>query len=132
MRLNVIPFLFAPPHVARTHAPSTFAELITARAQTVCLPVWEGASDQTIWGTPQANHAFRAWHDACHVLGGFDYSLEGERATARMQCQQLEQRCLGRAARAVWWDVVAQAEHFAVTGAFPGDQIALARAEGIV
>lgn len=31
------------------------------------VPVNGGQSDGTIYGTPEANHAFRAWHDALHL-----------------------------------------------------------------
>ena len=47
----------------------------------------EGA-DNTIFGAPEVNYAFRAWHDWCHWMGGFDFSLYGECATCNMQIEQ--------------------------------------------
>jgi hypothetical protein len=130
MRLNAVPFLFAPAHIARAVAPSTFAELMGHGGGP--LPVWEGESTGTIWGTPQANHAFRAWHDAHHIAGALPFSLEGEREAARRQCAQLERRGLGRVAGLVWDDVAGQAAHYDAHGAFPLDQIAWHAARGNV
>lgn len=36
--------------------------------------VWTGASNRTIFGAPEINHAFRAWHDWCHLVLEADFS----------------------------------------------------------
>lgn len=117
--LQRIPFLFAPAHEAKRVAPATWDELRNAGRGIV----WEGESTRTIWGTPQANHAFRAWHDATHLELGADFTLAGERATGIAQCAQLERACLGRLVPIVWREVIGQTEFYAVHGRFPCDQL---------
>lgn len=40
--------------------------------------VWSGASDDTIFGLPSVNHAFRAWHDWGHIHLDAPFNMEGE------------------------------------------------------
>lgn len=94
------------------------------------LTVWSGASDATIYGAPEVNHAFRAWHDAAHVAGMHEFTLAGEAATAERQVRELL-AAYPRAPRA-WLallraEVTGQAEHFAAHGSFPADQAAFIR-----
>ena len=51
--------------------------------------VSSGHSEGTIFGDPEVNYAFRAWHDACHLLGDYPFTLEGETDACSMQCNQL-------------------------------------------
>lgn len=53
--------------------------------------VWSGASDRTIYGDPSVNHAYRAWHDWCHLDTGGDFSVDGEQKAARRQMDQLSE-----------------------------------------
>lgn len=121
--LNRLILELAPRHIARAQAPSTFAELMRSPD----LVVWDGASDATIYGDARVNHAFRAWHDACHIAGGFEFTLAGEMLACEMQCRQVLQRyprVHGRILAMIRAEVIGQAEHFAATGLFPEDQIA--------
>ena len=116
----------APAFEAKAIAPSTFAELRSSPR----LIVWEGASDQTIYGDANVNHAFRAWHDSCHLIGGFDFTLAGERQAAELQIRQVLQR-YPQAPRQ-WLDIIraevtAQAEYLEANGEFPADQLAFMR-----
>lgn len=58
------------------------------------LLVYDGHSENTVYDGHSSNHAFRAWHDYCHLMGQFDFTLRGEERTAELQ------DCLLRA----WWD----------------------------
>lgn len=108
-------------------APSTYAALKAHVARTGRLVVYGGASDQTIYGDPAVNHAFRAWHDVCHLLGNHDTSLAGEAATCRQQMHQLLQ-IYGDTPRTRHWqmiveaEIIGQAQHFERHGRFPLDQ----------
>ena len=119
---NAAIFALAPAHVARPIAPSTFADLRACPS----LIVWDGASDITIYGDARVNHAFRAWHDSCHLLGGFDFTLTGERNAANLQCAQLlaaYPRAPRHWLRLIHAEVTGQAEYFANYGVFPLDQL---------
>ena len=50
--------------------------------------VWTGASDCTMFGDAETNHAFRAWHDYVHVMYGFPFTQEGEQLVAKVQQRQ--------------------------------------------
>lgn len=60
-------------------APNTFEGLVKHTAMTGRMAVWNGASDKTIFADDQANYAFRAWHDACHLRGLHPFTPEGEK-----------------------------------------------------
>jgi len=122
----------APRFEARSFAPSTLAELRQCDAErpSAGLIVWSGESARTIYADAHVNHAFRAWHDAEHVRGGFGFDLRGERATADAQARAVL-RAYPSAPRA-WLalldaEINGQAEHFARFGAFPLDQVAFTR-----
>ena len=57
------------------------------------LPVWNGAADDTIWGCPGDNYAFRAWHDRAHAICRGDFDANGESATLEVQRDQLGAFC---------------------------------------
>jgi len=114
-------------------APSTYQRLKAHVARTGRLLVFGGASDRTIYGDPAVNHAFRAWHDFCHLEGGFDTSFVGEVATCRLQTRQLLTK-YGDSDRTWRWQklveagIVGQARHFERHGRFPVDQVAFVQA----
>jgi len=100
-----------------------------ARISGAPLPVFDGACDRTIWGSPAANIAFRAWHDAVHLALGADFSREGEVRVAQEQVAQA--RAAGASPGvldALWADTFGQVEYFARHGMFPADQITFVRA----
>lgn len=112
---------------ARAIAPATFAQVMECERSHGRVIVWEGASDGTIYSDPKVNHAFRAWHDACHIAGEHGFTLDGERATCERQIASLRIHFprapifIDTLLRA---EVIGQAEHFARTGEFPADQAA--------
>lgn len=70
-------------------APNTYEDLVAHIEVYGRVAVWSGDSDDTVFGDREHNWAFRAWHDYCHYLGKFDFSLEGERKTAYMQVNMM-------------------------------------------
>lgn len=108
------------------NAPGTFEEITAYHAKTGRVCVWDGASDNTIFADAGINHAFRAWHDSKHILNGYDFTREGEIATAR--AQQSDIRALYDGSRAdafcaiLWAEVVGQFEYAEYNGGFPVDQ----------
>lgn len=122
---NQVVLAMAPRFEARPCAPETFVELHSAPGI-----VWDGASERTIYGDERVNHAARAWHDHCHLLGRFDFTLEGERATAELQKRQIMlayPRAPLRWLRLIDAEVIEQANHLAMTGSFVSDQVAFVR-----
>jgi hypothetical protein len=65
-------------------APNNYGELLQAAARwqyalgDVFLPVWDGASNDSIYGSAAANHAFRYWHDMGHIAHHCDFTPDGE------------------------------------------------------
>ena len=61
------------------HYPSIDALLAdySARGR---IGVWSGASDRTVFSCPEANYAFRAWHDWHHILLRAPFDRKGEEA----------------------------------------------------
>lgn len=124
--LNSAILTLASEHQAQSHAPSTLDALLRLPEHQP-IPVWEGASHGTIYGCPKINHAFRAWHDACHILGRFPFTLEGERLACEMQIAQLRAAYPSAplsVARFLRAEVIGQAEYFARWEHFPKDQAA--------
>ncbi len=116
--------LLAPEFEARDDAPATFAELLSIEGR-ARLPAWRGASDRCIYGAPEINFAFRAWHDAVHLAGRFDFSPAGERRTCQEQIRQFYYKFpAAPAAVAALLDVEinGQVEYFVRRGQFPVDQ----------
>lgn len=88
--------------------------------------VWGGASDKTIYGSPEVNYAYRAWHDACHLQGNFPFTLDGEQAATRLQIRQLELN-FGKELALTWGlllhcEAVEQTVYYLNTGGFLDDQ----------
>lgn len=96
-------------------APNTPSDLF---GRTGRLVVWSGASDQTIYGDPSVNHAFRAVHDTLHLKHGFDFTVPQEMELGRVQAAMFP----GRLGDFIYADIVGQAEFFLATGDFPVDQ----------
>lgn len=106
-------------------APATYEALRAHVADTGRICVWSGASDQTIFGDPAVNYAFRAWHDWVHWRYSLPFTAEGERRVSMIQCRQLRaMRPLSGRDLCYWVhaEVVGQLEYKARWGSFPEDQ----------
>jgi hypothetical protein len=67
----------------------SFEEMKALYKSTGSIPINTGFSDNTIFGNPAINWAFRAWHDYCHLLLDADFSEQGERETCELQIAQM-------------------------------------------
>jgi len=108
-------------------APETYDELIAHLDAGARMLVYRGGSERTIYGDPEVNYAFRAWHDWCHWRGRHDFSPEGERAACAMQGDHLvtvygESSQTRRWRRILHAEIIGQREYFDRHGVFPDDQ----------
>ena len=108
-------------------APNTYDDLQAHFAKTGRVLVWSGASDHTIFGDPEVNHMFRAWHDTKHILFELPFTLEGEIEACRLQCEDIKalygEGETGKALiKLVEAEVIGQALYHDARGGFPKDQ----------
>ncbi len=88
------------------------------------VPVWSGASDQTIWSCADVNRVFRAVHDSHHLATGLGFDAVSEHALAHHICRLVDKRD-----RAILWaEVHGQVEYFTTWGRFPVAQREFVRA----
>lgn len=88
------------------------------------LPVSGDNMTTTIFGTDQANIAFRFWHDILHCTYGLDFSLKSEVAIGEMHVAEIK-RIFGADsldARIMEADTVGQSIYQSIKGQFPKDQ----------
>ena len=120
----------AGDHRAVADAPQSFEALLAATGgnPSAEIPVWNGASESSIYGSDRGNFAFRAWHDRLHVILHAGFDAEGERAVAVAQRDAIL-RATGdsEAAEAVWADVWGQFLYERRHGRFPDDQAAFVK-----
>ena len=89
-------------------------------------------SDNTIFGCPETNWAFRAWHDWTHFIIQAPFTLDGELAVAHRQIEDLV-RVYGHGAetrdfaKLIMCEVYGQASYHVEHGEFPADQRAFTR-----
>ena len=114
-------------------APNTFTDLMFAyknsTAGKVALPVFSGASNNTIYLTPKGNWGFRFWHDLVHCSNNFDFTLQGEIKTALVQLQDIT-NTFGKNSleyRVFRIDTIGQATYTNLYGKFVDNQIAFAK-----
>lgn len=124
----------APPHYPTYNAPDNIDRLMVhAKVQGISkarpLPVWSGASENTIYPSPRGNYAFRAWHDLTHIKLAAGFDEEGERRVAVEHQMEAANKGLSYRARVLLW--IDTWEQFVWgrenDGAFVEDQLAFAR-----
>lgn len=109
--------------------PDSLAELQDHVARTGRILVDGRHSDHTIFGCPEHNWAFRAWHDWTHLTIHAEFTLDGELAVAHRQIEDLC-RVYGHNEDTRLWsryimaEVYGQACYHHTTGEFPADQVA--------
>jgi hypothetical protein len=111
-------------------APDTYEKLKSRLDAGQCMLVWSGASDKTVFGCPEVNWAYRAWHDWCHWQAQLPFTLDGEERAARMQGEQLialfgDTQQTRRWQRIIHADIVGQGLYAEEHGHFPSDQSAI-------
>lgn len=126
--------LFPAGYDVAEDAPNDFEALKKHVATTGRMLVWSGGSDQTIFGDPETNWAFRAWHDWHHVNRNLPFTPEGEQAVVEWQINDLlkvygDGEQVQRWARILRCEVDGQVEYQNNhDGAFPKDQRAFTQA----
>jgi Ribosomal RNA adenine dimethylase len=119
--------LFPGGFLVGPDCPHSYEELVARLDAGKMMYVYDGASDRTIYGCPEVNYAFRAWHDWCHWKGRHHFSYTGEVAVYHMQCGHLD-KIYGESARTEHWkrilkaEIVGQLEYLLEYGQFPEDQ----------
>ena len=90
-------------------------------------------SDRTIYGEPEFNYAFRAWHDWTHWVLRAEFDLPGELAVAHRQIEDMHRVFgyggeTGLFAALIMAEVYGQALYQHRYGEFPQDQVEFTRA----
>ena len=106
-------------------APNTFPALMQAYRYSCVsgdpLPVFNGECEDTIYGSPEANYAFRYMHDVVHVQLGLEFDVADEIAAAKAQ-----RRMLGHLTpeeeRVFFIDTIGQSLWHTITGDFLENQ----------
>jgi len=88
---------------------SAFEEVDKKWANNEPIPIWSGASDDTIWGSPLANWLFRVWHDSIHCKEGCWFGLDGEIDAAVHHMEQARKAGCPELAAVCWLEVAGQA-----------------------
>jgi hypothetical protein len=114
-------------------APSNLRQLKAHVAETgrILVPTQDGMN--TIFRDDEINGAFRAWHDAVHVVHGFEFTESGEAATCLVQMAQLFKKFGVNAtskkyAQYLMAEVIGMSRHSSKTGRFPEDMYAFTEA----
>lgn len=97
-------------------APASLGELVDRWSGLGPVPVSGEHAEHTIWGHPDLNAIFRAWHDSLHVLDAREFDPEGERAIARLHlriCETEGER------EVLWAETEGQSAYFRRWGVFP-------------
>lgn len=110
-------------------APTNLRQLQLHIEQTGRIAVDRRNSARTIFGCPEHNWAFRAWHDWSHWVLRAEFDLNGELSVAHRQCEDLT-RAFGHGATVASWHRIIMAEVYGQVlyhkrhGIFPEDQVA--------
>jgi hypothetical protein len=102
-RANLEHFVLAKAHrlakdlgfsyIESDNAPNNFDELEQAFKHSMNtkapLPVFSGASENTIYLSKEGNWSFRFWHDVVHTTHGYKLTLEDEIKCSSIQCEEV-------------------------------------------
>lgn len=100
----------------------TFDKLKDYYSKSNRLPVWKGASENTIFSRPEINWYFRAWHDLIHLENNYDFSPLGEINTCIEQINELPNEW-SYERNLLIAEVIGQVMHFEAFKAFPDNQV---------
>lgn len=123
-------------YVDAPNAPECFAELKTAyniaKSSGMALPVWNGASDKTVYNNPGANYAFRFWHDILHCMTNKGFSTAEEIAIGAMHVKAVQDEFGPHSLESLlmYGDTIGQSIYaMSHNGAFPEDQFEWIKAQ---
>lgn len=87
------------------------------------LQIWTGASENTIFGSPEINWKFRAIHDYFHCIHGLGFNAGDELLVNYLQLQEFTKDGLSGFDRQLLnIETAGQILHFTQTGEFPSEQ----------
>lgn len=117
-------------YIDTEQAPNSFEDLQEAYKHSALthdpLPVFSGASDNTIYTSKEGNWAFRFWHDITHVANGLAFTLAEEVECSSIQAEQVS-KYFGTDSleyRLFVADTIGQSVYAALHGGeFPKDQL---------
>lgn len=121
----------APAHIPTANAPDSWAKLqtwYTEESRHIWrglqpIPVWNGASDFTIYCSPEGNYAFRAWHDFTHLMLHLSFCFADEIRIAHLHFATMKRRGLSPlACAALFFDTAGQSFYQDMHGDFPVHQ----------
>lgn len=107
-----------PKYEVSDLAPETLSDVISTYQLTGRLVVWSGASENTIFGSREANWLFRAWHDYEHIRTMGEFNQLGETMTCLKQMSQVGSIF----AEIVKIEVIGQLKYQSQYGTFPANQ----------
>lgn len=96
-----------------------FEAVLEAYAESKPMPIWSGASHETIWGEPRFNHLFRAFHDSIHLFYNCEFTLDGELKASSIQTELCLKYGFIELAVIMHIETGSQALHFDGDGDFP-------------
>jgi|SRR6516164_5453411 hypothetical protein len=129
-------YIFDFGYKAVDNAPNDYDSLLEAwhhakhqkeQGKDAFLPIWNGASDTTIYTSQEANYAFRFWHDVLHCISGLKFNTLDEIDLGLMQTENVKKRFGNDSleAKLMLADTVGQSTYAALNnGEFPEDQMA--------
>ena len=79
------------------------------------IPMWYDHNEDNIFADTTVNAKFRAWHDYCHILLSFNFSLSGEIEVYNYQQFLLPLRWMFER-KLIYCEIVKQAEHYSSGG----------------
>ena len=100
---------------------TTFNRMVDTFEKTGKIFIWTGFSENTIFGSAEINHMFRAWHDYTHIVHGLGFSIVDESIVSQIQCDQLPSDWTYQKSL-VNCEIVGQAHYFYMNGEFLNDQ----------
>ena len=106
-------------HWYLTDEDTSFEGVIEAYAKGEPMPIWSGASHDTIWGEPRFNHLFRAFHDSIHMLYDCPFTIDGELKASSIQTELCLKYGFVDLAIIMHIETASQALHFDGDGEFP-------------
>ena len=76
------------PYKTSLDAPSTYKAMKEFYLANGYFLIYSGASESTIFSSPEVNVMFRAWHDAGHFLHGLSFKFDDEKRLGVIQARE--------------------------------------------
>lgn len=104
------------PYLVKDKAPSTYNEVLQCDASII----YAGASDRTIFGSPDINWLFRALHDRMHLDNQLYFTPDHEIELGRVQASTFNGTVIQEL---IHVEIVEQVHYYKLYNEFPIDQL---------